>query len=271
MDNGRPVWPWALGGAAAVIVVVGLLVGGFLIGRGGGETSTPQAVTTTPSPKPSVAVKPSPKPTPVVTVTVTPKPVPARTASNQSSGNTGESLFSLNPDSQEFAQRADAILCSGQYLPEISRSDSPAWPVLIAQRQLNSIYIDHPADSNNITLNGVFGPITERQTARFQYDSYATVTGAVGPETWQRFRDIRCNGAAVPAQRAEVANTNSFDASQICSWQDYPTVIATQGTPDQVRALQAALAGQGYDPGPIDGAFGAKTDSALRAYQADHN
>ena len=276
MNDNRPVWPWALGGAAAILVVVGLIVGGFMLGRGGGTTDTPQAATVTTSPPPSITntttttttTEATPTPAPIVTVTATPKPQPSKTASSQNSTTSGEQLFSLNPDSDEFAVRADAILCSGQYLPEVGISDSPVWPVLIAQRQLNRIYPSDSSDPNNITVNGIFGPITQRQTARFQYDSYATVTGAVGSETWQRLRDIRCNGAAVPEQRVVQGTADSAVADQLCSWRDYPTVSSSQGTPEQVALLQAALAGRGYDPGPIDGVFGSQTESALRAYQA---
>jgi peptidoglycan hydrolase-like protein with peptidoglycan-binding domain len=35
----------------------------------------------------------------------------------------------------------------------------------------------------------------------------------------------------------------------------------------EVRDLQEALKALGHDPGPVDGAFGAQTDSAVRAFQ----
>ncbi|HEX9461919.1 MAG TPA: peptidoglycan-binding domain-containing protein [Alphaproteobacteria bacterium] len=37
-----------------------------------------------------------------------------------------------------------------------------------------------------------------------------------------------------------------------------------------IRPIQAALAQQGYDPGPVDGSYGAKTAAAIRRYQQDH-
>ena len=36
---------------------------------------------------------------------------------------------------------------------------------------------------------------------------------------------------------------------------------------DEVLTLQKGLKAAGYDPGPIDGAFGPKTDAAVRALQ----
>jgi len=46
-----------------------------------------------------------------------------------------------------------------------------------------------------------------------------------------------------------------------------PTLtLGSQGT--AVRDLQEALAQLGFDPGPVDGAFGAKTEAAVKAFQA---
>ena len=36
----------------------------------------------------------------------------------------------------------------------------------------------------------------------------------------------------------------------------------------RIRAVQRALAGLGYDPGPVDGAIGPRTRAAVRAFQA---
>ena len=37
-----------------------------------------------------------------------------------------------------------------------------------------------------------------------------------------------------------------------------------------VRQLQEALKGLGYDPGPVDGSFGDKTETAVKKLQQDH-
>jgi peptidoglycan hydrolase-like protein with peptidoglycan-binding domain len=44
-------------------------------------------------------------------------------------------------------------------------------------------------------------------------------------------------------------------------------VLQKGSTDPAVRDLQAALKILGYDPGPIDGTFGATTESALKAFQ----
>lgn len=49
-----------------------------------------------------------------------------------------------------------------------------------------------------------------------------------------------------------------------------PPATAGQRT-DTIRAIQTALAQQGYDPGVADGRYGAKTAVAIRRYQQDHS
>ncbi len=46
-------------------------------------------------------------------------------------------------------------------------------------------------------------------------------------------------------------------------------VLKKGSTDPAVRDLQAALKALGHDPGPIDGAFGAKTESAVKAFQQE--
>lgn len=44
-------------------------------------------------------------------------------------------------------------------------------------------------------------------------------------------------------------------------------MLRTGSSGDDVKELQQRLQAAGYDPGPIDGAFGPKTDAAVRALQ----
>lgn len=45
----------------------------------------------------------------------------------------------------------------------------------------------------------------------------------------------------------------------------------TSYDPTTVRNIQAGLQRLGYDPGPADGNFGPRTDTAIRRYQQDNN
>lgn len=49
-----------------------------------------------------------------------------------------------------------------------------------------------------------------------------------------------------------------------------PMFAAGQGS-DRTRAAQQALKDKGFDPGPIDGIDGPKTDAAIRDYQKQNN
>jgi hypothetical protein len=49
-----------------------------------------------------------------------------------------------------------------------------------------------------------------------------------------------------------------------------PTLAAGRANdPEWVAHLQRMLIEQGHDPGPVDGAFGPRTDAAVRAFQAE--
>jgi peptidoglycan hydrolase-like protein with peptidoglycan-binding domain len=93
-------------------------------------------------------------------------------------------------------------------------------------------------------INGIFGPLTGQAVKDFQSSNALTVDGVVGPQTWQ----------ALPADP------------------DTPT-LARGATDPSVTALQQGLKkytttpGGPTDPGAIDGYFGPKVESAVRAYQ----
>lgn len=99
------------------------------------------------------------------------------------------------------------------------------------------------------TDDGIFGPVTRNSVLRYQLDRAAgefnafsfplTVDGIVGPQTWFRLT---------------------------------PQLVKKGSKGNAVRLLQQILksfAFPPYDPGPVDGDFGALTDAAVRAVQGD--
>jgi peptidoglycan hydrolase-like protein with peptidoglycan-binding domain len=46
-------------------------------------------------------------------------------------------------------------------------------------------------------------------------------------------------------------------------------ILRSGSSGEAVRELQVALKETGHDPGPIDGAFGAQTEAAVKAFQQD--
>ena len=85
-------------------------------------------------------------------------------------------------------------------------------------------------------IDGRFGAKTEKAVKRYQGDRLLTNDGIIGPKTWARL--------------------------------DPPTV--REGSSGQaVRLAQRLLTDYGYDPGPVDGAFGQKTTKAVKQFQND--
>jgi peptidoglycan hydrolase-like protein with peptidoglycan-binding domain len=95
-------------------------------------------------------------------------------------------------------------------------------------------------------INGNFGPVTGQAVKAFQSSNALTVDGVVRPQTWQ----------ALPADP------------------DTPA-LARGATDPSVTALQQGLKkyctapGAATDPGAVDGYFGPKVESAVRAYQGE--
>lgn len=69
----------------------------------------------------------------------------------------------------------------------------------------------------------------------------------------------------VPGVRS-VKNELTYDAAR----REEPRV-STTGSHAQVMAMQQALKDKGFDPGPIDGALGPRTTSAVKKYQKSEN
>lgn len=94
-------------------------------------------------------------------------------------------------------------------------------------------------------VDGKFGPKTQSAVIAFQQSKGLIQDGIVGPATWAAL-GINCGGPPPTVK----CPTLSYGSSGLA-----------------VQGLQELLKAQGFDPGPIDGKFGPKTQSAVIAFQ----
>lgn len=122
--------------------------------------------------------------------------------------------------------------------------------------------------------DGIYGDSTQQALRRFQGDQRLSASGQIDSQTLAALGVI--GGASATNQRASSAGP--------AGGRDYVPTARRQGamaTPtsgsrvgldrDQVRSVQQNLADRGYDPGRVDGYWGARTQGALRNFQRDQN
>ena len=113
--------------------------------------------------------------------------------------------------------------------PTIKKGSQGA-AVKLAQKRLVMRYYD-PGP-----IDGLFGAKTEKAVKWYQGDRLLSNDGIVGPNTWARL--------------------------------DPPTV-KKNSSGAAVKLAQQLLTDYGYDPGPVDGSFGPKTEQAVKQFQTD--
>jgi peptidoglycan hydrolase-like protein with peptidoglycan-binding domain len=105
-------------------------------------------------------------------------------------------------------------------------------------------------------VDGDFGPKTKAAVIAFQRQLRVTADGIVGPVTH----------AAIEALLRFLAAQQGQPARPLPRRDDLP-VLHKGAKGDHVPLLQVRLKAHGFDPGPIDGFFGERTDRAVRAFQ----
>lgn len=135
--------------------------------------------------------------------------------------------------SSATALRQTAALAAPPTLREGSKGAS----VVTLQNKLKA------AGFNPGAADGAFGPKTEAAVKAFQRAKGLTADGVVGPKTWAALnKPPASSGGSGPTLRE-----------------------GAKGEP--VRALQKRLNTLGFNAGTADGAFGPKTEAAVKAFQ----
>ncbi len=117
------------------------------------------------------------------------------------------------------------------------------------------------------TIDGSYGSRTTSAVSAFQQSKQLKSDGIVDKETWTAL-------AAEPPQRASESLQSNAPIQSNAPTEKNDTVASDRRTAltkgaagSKVKTLQVRLELQGYDPGPIDGIFGARTATAVKSFQ----
>ncbi len=110
------------------------------------------------------------------------------------------------------------------------------------------------------TIDGSYGSRTTSAVRAFQQSKGLQADGIVDKETWTAL-------AADPASAPETVQSNAPILGNAAVPGNPPTLLNKGAVGSKVKTLQVRLEIQGYDPGPIDGIFGARTATAVKNFQ----
>ena len=116
--------------------------------------------------------------------------------------------------------------------------------------------------------DGKFGVETEAAVIAFQSSNNLTADGKAGSATQSKLYSGTANRARGNAVKISGNNSGGRDISGIAST-GYET-LEFGSTGDAVKKLQNRLDSLGYSPGYTDGKFGASTEAAVMAFQANN-
>ena len=119
------------------------------------------------------------------------------------------------------------------------------------------------------SADGKYGVETEAAVIAFQQNNNLTADGKAGTATQSKLYSGTGNRASGNAVKLSGNNVSGRDASGIAST-GYET-LEFGSTGEAVRKLQNRLDALGYKPGYTDGKYGAATEAAVMAFQANNN
>ena len=117
--------------------------------------------------------------------------------------------------------------------------------------------------------DGKFGVETQAAVIAFQKNNNLTADGKAGTATQSKLYSGTANRAGGNAVKINGNNAGGRDAEGIASTGYETLQFGSSG--DAVRKLQNKLDALGYKPGYTDGKFGATTEAAVMAFQANNN
>lgn len=138
--------------------------------------------------------------------------------------------------------------------PVLQRGDRGPSVTVLQERLTSARFACDPVD-------GIFGPITERSVRAFQNSRSLDVDGRVGLQTWTAL--LTDQG---PTQTAKSPVKIAHRAPE--EPRALPASCRRPGRGRAVTQLQERLNELGFDCGAVDGSFGAQTEKAVLAFQA---
>lgn len=121
-----------------------------------------------------------------------------------------------------------------------------------------------------IVVDGDYGPKTASAVACWQHKLNVDADGVWGTQTQAATDALFAYLAAAPSPPApsppvELMGFNPDLATSL--HRAMQTVVKRGDDGEAVRWVQALCSNHGFDPGPVDGDFGRRTDAAVRAFQ----
>ena len=117
--------------------------------------------------------------------------------------------------------------------------------------------------------DGKFGVATEAAVIAFQRNNNLTADGKAGTATQSKLYSGTANKASGNAVKITGNNAGGRDVEGIASTGYETLQFGSEG--EAVRKLQNRLSALGYKPGYTDGKYGAATEAAVMAYQANNS